>query len=122
MTRPLVLLPTLVLPLHADLLEYALVGDPTDPADHPGPVLDPSGYSFRYDATRTDVEWIVETSVDLTGWMQAATIRAGGLPDDIAAGFLVETDGGTPEILTISGAFPSSEPHSFIRLRVRQLP
>lgn len=105
-----------------DLLEYALVTSPIDPADHARPFIDSSGYSFRYDATRTDIEWIVETSVDLLSWTEVATIRAGGLPHDIATGYTLETDGGSPETLKLSRPIPSSEPRRFMRLRVVERP
>lgn len=103
----------------ADLLEYALGGDPTDPADRPVPTLADNKFSFNHLPTRTDTEQIVETSTDLVNWTSIATIRAADLPNEVAAGYILEIDATDPQIISIS---PTPPPRSFIRLRVLQLP
>ena len=101
-----------------DLLEYALGSDPTDPLDHPFPTISSDRFSFHHLPPRTDVEWIVETAPDLLGsWTEIATVRAAGLPNDIADGYSLGTDGGDPALLTLAPAEES--PQGFYRLKVR---
>ncbi len=101
-----------------DLLEYALGGDPTDPLDHPFPTISSDRFSFHHLPPRTDVEWIMETAPDLLGaWIEIATVRAAGLPNDIAAGYALGTDGGDPALLTLEPT--EASPQGFYRLKVR---
>ncbi len=107
-----------------DLLEYALGGDPTDAAERPAPTLAGNAFSFRHLPPRTDVECVVETSTDLLDWAPLATVRAAGLPAEVAPGFILESDATTPApaTLTLSPAPPDAGPRSFVRLRVTRLP
>ena len=101
-----------------DLLEYALGSDPTDPQDHPFPTISSDRFSFHHLPPRTDVEWIVETAPDLLGaWTTVATVRAAGLPNDIADGYALGTDGGDPTLLTLAPT--EASPREFYRLKVR---
>lgn len=106
----------------ADLLEYALGGDPTDAADRPAPTLADGGFRFRHLPARTGAECVVEASTDLQSWSPLATIRAAGLPAEVAAGFTLASDGGDPAMLTLTPAPPPAGPRSFVRLRVHQTP
>jgi len=103
-----------------DLLEYALGGDPTDPEDTPFPTISSDHFLFHHLPPRTDVEWIVETAPDLLGaWTEIATVRAAGLPNDLADGYTLGTDSGDPALLSIEPT--EASPQGFYRLKVRYI-
>jgi len=61
----------------ANLLEYALGGDPLDPKDRPAPIWSDGGLRFRHDPAREGLDWMVEWSSDLAVWHPAAAAEAG---------------------------------------------
>jgi hypothetical protein len=105
-----------------DLVEYALGGDPNDATDRPSPTLVNGTFTFNHLPLRTDVEWIVETSENLTSWQTAATIRANGLGNTIGAGLTASYGGGSPATVSLSPLPPTGGPKSFVRLKVRSAP
>lgn len=101
----------------ANGLEYALGGNPLSAANAPLPLWNEGGIQFRIDPTLTDIEWIVESSTDLTGWTSAAVFRAADLPPTIAPGYTLVQDNADPDQVTLK---PSDSPlPSRLFLRVR---
>jgi hypothetical protein len=107
----------------SDLLEYALGGDPRDPADAPAPRLENGSFTFTHLPARSDAEWVVETSTELTppSWSELAVIRAAGLPHDIDPGLAFTTTGGDHATITLSPLPPGGSMKAFVRLRIRPL-
>jgi hypothetical protein len=105
-----------------DLVEYALGGDPKDATDRPSPTLVNGVFTFNHLPLRTDVEWLVETSGNLTNWTTVATIRANGLGNTIGSGLTVNYGTGNPATIGLSPLPPTGGPKSFVRLKVRSAP
>jgi hypothetical protein len=105
-----------------DFLEYALGGDPNDASDRPAPTLEDGTFTFNHLPLRSDVEWVVETSGNLSTWTTVATIRGNGLGNTIAAGLSVSDGTGSPATVSLSPLPPTGEPQSFVRLKVRAAP
>jgi hypothetical protein len=108
----------------SDLLEYALGGDPNDSDDRPAPTLVGDAFTFNHLPLRTDVEWVVETSSDLSegGWTPVAVIRAGGLAHTVDPGLTLTGNPGDPASISLSPLPPDAGPRSFVRLKVRTAP
>lgn len=105
-----------------DLIEYALGGDPDDASDRPSPTLVSGTFTFNQLPLRSDVEWIVETSDNLTNWITVATIRANGLGNTIAPGITATYGNGNPATVSLSPLPPAGDPKAFVRLKVRSAP
>ncbi len=98
----------------ADLLEFALDGNPSSTASRPSPTLNGNAFRFRYPTNRQGIEWQVETSSDLTHWQTAAILRGGLLPDETSGGFTTTLNGGYAEVAPPATAVPKR----FLRLKV----
>lgn len=102
----------------ADIIEYALQGDPMDPANVPLTTFSQGDFSFNYSSALADVEWAVETSLDLASWDEVARLRAGGLPNEVSAGYTVSMGSEDPGTATVSLTPLLTEERAFVRLRV----
>lgn len=103
----------------ANLLEFALGGDPLDASDRPAPGWSDGAFSFRRPSDLSGIEWELETSGDLSEWFTAAILRQDPKPDFVAGGFAVETTG-TGETRLIRSDGPSPDRY-FVRLRARSV-
>ncbi len=102
----------------ANLLEYALGGNPRDPSDRPAPAWRDGGFHFRHDPTLPDIHWLVESSDDLVHWQPAASGEP-GQPLEAAPGFSLTTSGDASEAIL----HPDSAPgRIFLRLRITLSP
>ncbi len=73
-----------------NFLEYALLGDPLDPASAPRLGFDGAACEFPLDRTRMDAEFTLERSEDLVSWQPVAVIRATGLPSELDPAYSIE--------------------------------
>jgi hypothetical protein len=105
-----------------DLVEYALGGDPNDATDRPSPTVVNGVFTFNHFPLRADVEWIVETSDNLTNWQTVATVRANVLGNTIGSGLTASYGTGNPATVSLSPLPPVGGPKSFVRLKVRSAP
>lgn len=101
-----------------DLVEYALGGNPNDATDRPSPALVGGVFTFNHLPLRADVEWVVETSSNLTNWQTVATIRANGLGNTISPGLTASYGSGEPSTVSLSPLPAAGQNKSFVRLRV----
>jgi hypothetical protein len=85
-----------------DLLEFAFSGDPLSAASRPLPTWNEQSLSVPWPADRGGIEWHVETSTDLGEWDTAVILRPRDLPQEIDAGYQVETVEGTPRSARIT--------------------
>jgi hypothetical protein len=106
----------------ADLLEYALGGDPHDSSDRPVPTLSDGVFRFTHLPLRGDIESIVETSEDLTNWTAVATFRGNDLGHTIAPGIVVTHADGDVTSVRLSPMPPGNAANGFVRLKVREAP
>ncbi len=106
----------------ADIVEYALGGDPNDSSDRPAPTLSEGAFRFKHLPLRGDVEWIVETSDNLTDWTTVATFRGNDLGHTIAPGIAVTQTDGDVASVALSPMPPRNAAHGFVRLKVRDAP
>lgn len=106
-----------------DLLEYALGGSPRSAASRPSVTWSQQTFSFDYLPERSDVEWIVETSADLSNWTAVATLRARGLVNSIDPSVSVSYGHGTDGHRVQFSNLPiGNESSRFVRLKVQSAP
>ncbi len=98
-----------------NLVEFAMGGNPTSAASRPLPVWQNGAFSFPWPENRSGVEWIVQTSDNLSNWTTAAVLRNGDLPADVSPQFQLSTTPGRQAKLTPVGTAP---PQRFMRLKV----
>jgi hypothetical protein len=99
-----------------DLLEFAFSGDPLSAASRPLPTWNGQSLSVPWPADRGGIEWHVETSTDLGQWDTAVILRPRDLPQEIDAGYQVETVEGTPRSARITP--PAAGGTRFFRTRI----
>lgn len=99
----------------ANLIEFALGGDPDSTASNPLPVWLDNSFRFPWPAGLGRVEWHVQESDDLESpWQTVAILRTGNLPHDIGPGYTLTGAPGGTAILT-----PVTPPQQrFLRLKV----
>ena len=108
-----------------NLLEYALVTDPTIAVSNGPPVIamNIAGYlqiQFNRDVTRTDLRYLVEATSDLTaGWTVIASSIHGAAMLATGARSALETGAGNVKSVTVEDSIPAaSSPNRFLRLRI----
>ncbi len=106
----------------ADIVEYALGGNPQDASDRPAPTLSDGAFCFKHLPLRADVEWIVETSENLTDWTAVATFRGNDLGHTIAPGIVATYADGDVTNVRLSPLPSGNAAQGFVRLKVRDAP
>lgn len=101
-----------------NLLEYALGGDPLDPADRPAPTWRDGAFHFRHDSALPDIDWRVEWSDDLVLWHPAATAGS-GQPPTTMPGFTLTTNEDTGELILHKDP---ADDRIFMRIRITFIP
>ena len=99
-----------------DLLEFAFSGDPLSAASRPLPSWNGQTLSVPWPADRGGIEWHLETSTDLGQWETTVILRPRDLPQEIDAGYQVETVEGTPQSARITP--PATAGTRFFRTRI----
>ena len=99
-----------------DLLEFAFSGDPLSAASRPLPSWNGQTLSVTWPADRGGIEWHLETSTDLGQWETTVILRPRDLPQEIDAGYQVETVEGTPQSARITP--PATAGTRFFRTRI----
>ena len=101
-----------------DLLEYALGGDPEDPASRPLPVWDDDGFNFPWPEDRSGIEWLVEESDSLANWSTVAVFRTGDLPREASPGFETDFTAGPDRRARVVPTAGPAPQRRFLRVRI----